>query len=101
MDLPVGDTKRVQASNKHFHDLCKRRGKPEVHIHTAVTLVWSGDPMAITQADRDQAEIEAGQWAARMKYGQIGVADIIKAMKEMTEQVMKRMRGSGSMRSGQ
>lgn len=52
--------------------LLKRRGKPEIHIHSAVTLVWGGDPHAISARDRNEFQKELKQFAAVFKPEMIG-----------------------------
>ena len=75
-----------------------KRGKPEVHAHCAITLVFSGDPIAIDRADRVQLEKELGQFCARMKFGKITKNAVDNVFDEFKQAYLKKLRQvSGAM----
>lgn len=96
-----GDVKRKKIMPADVMNVVERRGKPEVHLHLAVTFVWGGDPMAIDPDDRDQKEIELKQFAARMKYGVIRNVNLEQTMREFQEAIAQTLRGSGALKGGE
>lgn len=78
-----------------------KRGKPEVHIHTAITFVWPADPFGLEQDSRTQLEHEFGQFAARLKYGLIDGRALDQAFNDFKQVVQHRLRETGALVEGQ
>jgi len=89
--------KREKISTHQVTQIIDKKGKPEVHLHMALTFVWGGDPSAILPEDRNQQEIEIKQLAVRSKYGQLGTADLERIMGEFKHLMEKHLRVTGAL----
>lgn len=91
------NVERKQVRKEDVQKAVDTRGKPEVHIHCAVTFVWGGDPTEIREEKRHQLEHELKQFAAALKHGQIRKMDIDRVFKEFNFVVERAIRESGAM----
>lgn len=96
-----GDVRRKKIMPHDVMTVVDQRGRPEVHVHAALTFVWGGDPMSIKSSERDQKEIELGQFAARLRHGQIKRKDLDRVFDEFKQVVMNRMRDTGCLQAGE
>lgn len=78
--------------------------KPEVQLHSAITLVWSGDPYGITKEARKDKTEELTQLAIQwppQKFGSVSKSEFDAAMKEMKFRLWEKMRAANITKRGE
>jgi len=96
--MPMG---RQQVQDHQVREILDKKGKPEVHMHMALTFVWGGNPIAIDPVDRNQQEKEIKQFAVVSKYGELRIKDVNRVMNEFGQLMTKYLRETGALKQGE